>query len=758
MSKKTNLVIVESLAKAKTIEKYLNASKVLSPLGSFKVVASFGHIDNLPSKELGIDIENDFKIQYQHLPDKKKLIDELKTKAKACDIVWLASDADFEGEKIADSLCSTLRLKTYKRITFTEITQRALEHSFQNPRQIDRLLVDAQETRRILDRLVGYKISPLLWKTYTTTTGKALSAGRVQSAVMHIIIQRENDIAAFKSQSYWYFIGSFILHEKKDTSLNDVKLYHDGTILKLDSKKDAYDILRSLKNDFRIQEIKAKVSKQYPDAPYVTSSFQQDAYSKLGMSLKRSMQIAQELYENGYITYMRTDSCALSADFKNTAEEFVIETYGKEYWEGKTKVKKSKNAQEAHEAIRPTHIETKELPNTTSFTNDHKNVYEMIWKRTVASLMKPCEYNELHIQIVDTSMVSTDMYFLANIKKVKWNGFQIVYGLKNDIDDMEKLKNSIKGVSCIDILAKNTWSNPPSRFNESSLVKVMEQEGIGRPSTYSSTIQKLVDKSYIIKSDIAGEKRETRNILYVPKKQLQEQISYVEVGDEKSKMVPTSIGKEIDLCVEKWFSYIVDSNFTSLLEKDLDKIAEGTKKKMELLNTFWETFKKDISTASKEIKQTHKTTLKTESNIINVDGHEYNVRIAKFGPVIEYQKDGAKAFIGLQQYLKYMKKEYLDIDEDDIRFLIKLPIKVRGVNGEEANCLLGPYGLYLKTSTSNHKIPMFAIQDFIKSGGKMEATIVTKILEYKPNTKDKKNDNVSKVITTTSTIKKGRKH
>lgn len=740
-SNEYNLVIVESLAKAKTIEKYLNTSSILKSLTPFKVIASFGHIDNLPPKELGIDILNDFKLHYEIIPDKKKIINDMKEKCKNSRMVWIASDADFEGEKIADSIRNILKLKIYKRITFTEITQKALEHSIQNPREISDLLVNAQETRRILDRLVGYKLSPLLWSSYKTSTNNALSAGRVQSAVMHIIHEREKEIEKHISKCYWYFIGSFSIKESKDNSLKDIKLYKESIVFKTEDKNEVNNIIGDIKNDFSINELNSKVSKQYPESPYVTSSFQQDAHVKLGIGLKRSMQIAQELYENGYITYMRTDSCALSEDFRKEVEQYVYDNYGKEYWEGKAKCKISKNAQQAHEAIRPTHINMINLPEDSSFGSEHKKIYSMIWKRSIASLLKPTIYNELIIHIVDSSMLRKKLYFIGTMKRIKWNGYQIVYGVKNDVDDIDILKSTIQNIICKEVVAKNTWSNPPNRFNDSSLVKIMESEGIGRPSTYSSSIQKLFDRIYITKSNISGEKKDICNIIYNPKKGIYEQLSSITIGDEQSRIVPTSIGKEVDEFVTKWFPYIVDKKFTSHMEEDLDKIADGNKNKLDVLNTFWSVFEKDLNIVKSKVTK-NKTTLQTNSLSFNIDNQEYIVRLAKFGPVIEFKDNGQKHYIGLQQYLKFLNKKYTDINENDIAFMLKMPIILRGKYNEKVKCMFGPYGMYIKSEqNTNHKIPAYAVHKIIDSQGYLEPDIVTSILEYDVSTYKKNMNN-----------------
>lgn len=725
-----NLVIVESLAKAKTIEKYLNTSKKLKDLGSFKVLASFGHVENLPKEELGIDIDNGFSIKYKILNDKKKIADDLKSKASHADVVWLASDADYEGEKIADSLKTLLKLKKYNRVTFTEITQKALEAALLQPRKINELMVDAQETRRILDRLVGYKLSPILWKKYNSGGKVALSAGRVQSAVMHALIQREKDIEEFQSESYWYVIGSFNIHAKVD----DVKLHKAGRVYKVDNLETASTLLTDIRNIFSIKGIKTKQVKQYPDAPYITSSFQQDAFSKLGLSIKRSMQIAQDLYENGHITYMRTDSYHISDVFKAAAQAFVKGKYGETYWDGVIRKKNAKSAQEAHEAIRPTHIDVMSLE---SMTADHRKVYELIWKRTVASLLKPAIFDEITVEIVDKSF-EDDMYFLATIKKLHYNGYLIVYGMENDKYDVDNIKASIKTVTCNNIVAKNTWTSPPTRYNDSSLVKMMETEGIGRPSTYASIIQKLVEKNYVVKTDIPGDKKTTKDLIYKLNKKLTQESASVVIGAEKGRMVPTDIGMEIDVYLSSSFPYIIDSKFTSMLECDLDLIAEGEKRRLDVLNLFWNKFGKDVAKEGGDIRKGAKTQLKAQSNNILVDDVNYIVREAKYGPVIEF---GEKQYIGLTQYLKYVKKSYLDINENDIRFLTKFPIMKTDSSGKKVTFHLGPYGLYMKSESGNHKIPYKVILDFIKASGDISSKTITNILTNEVKNKFSRNAN-----------------
>jgi DNA topoisomerase-1 len=501
-SNNKNLVLVESPAKAKTITKYLNSNKNLKQLGTFFVMASMGHVRDLKKGELGINIDKGFEPNYQVTPEKVKTVSEIRKKAAECDMVWLASDYDREGEGIAMHLKQILNLKKYKRITFTEITPKALEEAILNPRKIDDNLVDSQETRRILDRLVGFKLSPVLWKKYKTENMSGLSAGRVQSAVLHIVLQREAEIEKFASSSYWYYMGNFLLTIKNEKhELEEVKLYKNGNVYKEEDKHIVTNILKKLKNNFSITDVKNKEVKRNADLPFITSSLQQESSSKYGFPLKRTMQLAQELYEKGHITYMRTDSYNISEDFKSTAHSYIIQEYGEEYYSGGSARRKvQKNAQEAHEAIRPTHI--KLLSADLEMSPDHKKLYDMIWKRTVAYFMKACIYDELEIKIVDKSFVG-DMHFQSTFSKVKFNGYMIVYGVKSESYDFMKYIEGIQigkySLTCKSVIAKNTWQSPPQRYNESAMIKVLENEGIGRPSTYASIMSKLLEKDILSK-------------------------------------------------------------------------------------------------------------------------------------------------------------------------------------------------------------------------------------------------------------------
>jgi DNA topoisomerase-1 len=731
---KTNLVIVESPAKATTIAKYLNSNSSLKGLGKFIVLSSKGHIRDLKKKELGIDVEHEFEPMYDVLPEKTDVVKSLRDAVKKSTMTYLATDYDREGEGIAMHLQQVLNLKKYKRITFTEITSKALEESVKAPRDIDYDLVDAQETRRLLDRLVGFKLSPLLWKRYTTG-GTGLSAGRVQSAVMNIIVTRENEIKAFNSEGYYTFIGKFkLLTKGKKEALEDIKMYHNGAVFKVDSAKDAENTLTSMKGKFEIRDMRQKQARQSPDAPFITSSLQQEAYSKHGFSVKKTMQLAQQLYENGHITYMRTDSYTLSDDFVKSAQTFVNDKYGITHWEGggAAKKKKSKNSQEAHEAIRPTNVTLIDLPEGGKYINDHKKLYALIWKRTIASLLKHAVYDELAIEIADSSM-SKDKAFIATIKRVKFNGYLIVYGVENDEYDFDKFKASVKAIECENINAKQTWSSPPPRYNESSIIKVLESEGIGRPSTYATILAKLLDKTYVIKTDVAGEKKIVTHMIYTPRKPITNEKTNILHGAEKSKLVPTEIGVKINEFLTEKFPYIVDKRFTCSMETDLDQIAEGDKKKLDVLKTFWKQFGGDVAIEVK-IKQ-QKEVVKAKTKSISFGGTDYIIRIAKYGPVIEYMKKDEKKFIGLTHYLKYVKKEYTDIDTNDIKFMKSIPIHIEGENGEKGTIENGPYGMYMKSAKGNHKIPYKHIQTIISNNGHLDKSIVTSIIEYKSKSK-----------------------
>ena len=722
---KMNLILVESPAKAKTIAKYLNGNPRLSKFGVFEVLASMGHVRDLQKKGLGIDIDAGFVPDYHVTPEKEKTVKEIMAKVKKSKMVWLASDYDREGEGIAMHLKEVLKLKDYHRITFTEITPSALETAILHPRKIDMDLVDAQETRRILDRLVGFKLSPLLWKKYTSESASGLSAGRVQSAVLHIVIEREKEITGFSTKCYWSFAGDFQLHIAKDKQLlEDVKLYKGTVIYKEEDMAICKSLLQKIAKkplDFRITDVKSRLSKQSPDMPFITSSLQQEASSKFGFTLKRTMAVAQELYEKGHITYMRTDSYNISDDFKTTAIDYINKEYGATYLRdeasmAKSAARKKKNAQEAHEAIRPTRVQV----TSVSLDKDHQKLYELIWKRTVAFFMSQCIKDNLDIKISHPSL-QKDMSFVSTLTKVKFNGFMVVYGVPNDVYDFRGMIEGLSSKDCDirykSIVAHNTWQTPPARYTESSIIKVLESEGIGRPSTYASIMGKLLDKRYVIKQDVKGELRKAHHVKLVGS-QLQTEMADVYVGQEKSKLVPSEIGFEIDKFLCEYFAYIVNKQFTASMETDLDRIAHGEVKRLQVLKTFWQKFGSDVSTVAEMSKGTKKQALKTSSYVVEVHGVSYSIRIAKYGPVIEYvgtEDAKKKNYIGLKPYMKMFKKELQEIDKDDIALLTSLPRKLVKVDGEDFMFVYGPYGIYGKYKGANIKLPLKVVYGILNN-------------------------------------------
>jgi DNA topoisomerase-1 len=714
-----NLVIVESPAKAKTIAKYLNGNKNLRNLGKFVVMSSKGHIRDLKLRELSIDVNDDFKTDYEVLKDKVQLVKELKEKASQVTNVYLAADFDREGEAISQHLKVALGLKSYHRITFTEITSKALENAILNPRKIDDNLVDAQETRRVLDRLVGFKISPLLWKKYNANKIH-LSAGRVQSAVLHLIKEKEQEVKAFVTHPYWYFHGDFDLTIGKEAhQLTDVKLYDGERVYKIDDDVNkAKEYLLQIKNKFTITDIKKRQLKQNADLPFITSTLQQEAYSKHGFPIKRTMAIAQDLYEKGFITYMRTDSYNISEDFKQQAEQFIVEKYGGDYYEGtnQRKPKQSKNAQEAHEAIRPTNVALVKLEEQ-GLNIDHKKMYDLIWKRTVAYFMKAVIYEELEINIRDEGLPKT-AYFLASFKKVKFNGFMVIYGVQSEEYDFTKYMDTLKQkdykLVCNGIESHNTFTSPPARYNEASIIKTLEAESIGRPSTFTTILTKLFEKHYVLKSDIRGVDKNAVHLLYkpIPSPKITEKKEVVTVGHERSKLVPSDIGLTIDDFMETNFHYIIDKGFTSSMEEDLDKIANGEITRGKVLSNFWKTFGEDVKKIE-DVKKGEKIKVQNQQISFNIGGKEYIIRLTKYGPAIQYNNGTQDKYIDIKNYLKYLGKSYVNTTEDDVKFLLSLPKKYYKLDNVDLILTSGPYGLYFKYNDENVKIPIKLIKKML---------------------------------------------
>ena len=711
MTTTKNLVIVESGAKAKSIRTYLNKNPNLRSYGIFDVVASFGHVTDLKKKTLSIDIDGDFKPTFEILSDKKKIVKELIAKAKQSDVVYLAQDSDNEGHAIAYHLLQILKPKKYHRIVFVEITEKALEYAVTHPSRIDQKIIDAQYTRRALDRIVGFKLSPLLWKKYSTKN-ITLSAGRVQSALLHLIIERERSIHQFVSTAYWHAKGDFALKIGDEVcNLTQTNLYENSTVWKfVGDVAQIENFLRKIRNKFRISDVATKILSHNPPPPYITFSLQQDASSSLGISIKQTMNIAQKLYETGHITYMRTDSFAISDEFKRDARQFIETTYGAIYYSGGKETKSIKSAQQAHECIRCTKIDIKIVDEESGLL---QKLYDLIWKRTVAYLCVASVYDELSMNIRDESF-KDEMFFVAIVKKVKFNGFLKIYGIENDEYDFNSyvkcLGKNKYTLSLKHIDIQQTWKSPPLRYNEGGVVKMMESVGIGRPSSYVSILQKIVEKKYVNKTNIAGVETTTENIMYVPSTPAMTKYrKQVMLGAEISKFVPTEIGYIIDDYLSDKFDYIIDKNFTSNMEADLDRVADGSKRYLDVLRGFWNIFGQDIR---KNEDTSVRQALNLQQKMLTVGDTTYTIRQAKFGPVLQYEET---KYIPLKAYLKTVKKDYLDIDERDIEFLQNLPKKVDKIGDICIEVALGKYGFYLKYGDRNLTLSQKVIRNFIES-------------------------------------------
>ena len=701
------LVIVESATKAKTISKYLNSvPELVNRWGTFSVVASFGHVRDMKKKELSVNVEHGFAPIYEVIGDKAKLLSELKTKIKGSDMVFLASDNDREGEAIAWHIREHFKLAKgkYKRIVFNEITKPALVQAVKNAGDIDMAMVNSQQARRVLDRLVGYKLSPVLWKQFSTSV-MGLSAGRVQSAVLKIIADREREVEEFESSPYWSCEGTF------SNDISEAKLYNkQGTVFKEQDKAVMTKLVKSLSVNFSVEKCESKKKKVKPDDPFITSSLQQEAYNKLGMGVKRTMALAQGLYEHGHITYMRTDSYNMSDEAVEQIKEYVEATYGQQYCNQGTvgnKKKGAAHAQEAHECIRPTKVHAVGLETTKDITKDHIKLYELIWKRAVASRMSHAIFEEVTVTLVDKALKSKGMYFVGKFKKLEFEGYLIVYGQQRDGKDLKAKMQEIQRakIVCKEIFARNTWTSPPARFNESSLIKVLDTEGIGRPSTYASIMSKLQDKNYVDKLDTPGKEYDAHHMMWDPaKKSLKVQVDKVRVGKDTSRLVPSVIGASISEFLDKHVAYITDRTFTASMENELDDIANGKKQYGDIMNAFWKPFSETLANMEEmKPKRGEKVVLKNESTAVELNGTTYTVRVTRFGPTIQYTAaDNKTVYKDLKSYLKIKGMDYRDVRAEDVAFLLKLPYSFK--NGYELK--MGPYGLYIqKDGKTNHRIP-----------------------------------------------------
>ncbi|MBR7030143.1 MAG: type I DNA topoisomerase [Prevotella sp.] len=671
-----NLVIVESPAKAKTIEKFLG--------DEFKVTSSYGHIRDLKKKELSID-DDTLEPEYEIPDDKKKLVSELKSNARKAEKVWLASDEDREGEAISWHLCEVLGLDEEKtnRIVFHEITKPAILEAIEHPRHLDMNLVNAQQARRVLDRLVGFKLSPVLWRKVKP----ALSAGRVQSVAVRLIVEREREIQDFKSEPFYNVYGTFAI-TNPDGSATEVKAQ---LVSKLKTYEEVTDFLEKCKEaTFTVESINKKPMKRTPAPPFTTSTLQQEAARKLGFTVSQTMMVAQHLYESGRITYMRTDSVNLSKLCLGASKQEIVNLYGEEYSKTRQYHTSSKGAQEAHEAIRPTYMNQTEIEGTAQ----EKRLYELIWKRTIASQMADAEIEKTTVNI---NISTTDDVFVAQGEVVKFDGFIKVY--RESVDDEEPqdeyahiLPPLKKGQELTrrEIQATERFTQGPQRYTEASLVHKLEELGIGRPSTYAPTISTIQQREYVQKGDKKGEER-TYTVDILKGKQITQKKRKELVGSDKGKLLPTDIGIVVNDFLMEHFSEIMDYNFTAKVEQDFDKIAEGNEKWKSMLKDFYKDFEPAVEDTMNS-RQEHKAG-ERQLGADPKTGRPVFVKIGRFGPVVQIGTADDQEKPLFAQLPKEQSMETITLDE--ALELFKLPRTLGSYEGMTVTIGTGRFGPYV---------------------------------------------------------------
>ncbi len=666
-----NLVIVESPAKAKTIEKFLGKD--------FKVESSFGHIADLPSKELGIDVDGDFKPKYEVSKDKKPVVKKLKDLAKKAEVVWLASDEDREGEAIAWHLAETLKLditKT-KRIVFHEITKSAIEKAVQNPRSIDYDLVDAQQARRVLDRIVGYELSPVLWRKVKG----GLSAGRVQSVSVRLIVEREREIQSFQPTASFKVDAAF--------TTSKGQIFKAKLPKPFDTQEEANAFLESNKNaSFSVDALDKKPAKKSPAPPFTTSTLQQEAARKLYFSVSKTMNMAQRLYEAGLITYMRTDSVNLSQEARNAAAKEIVSAFGENYSKTRNFKGKSKGAQEAHEAIRPTNFST----HSVNLERDQARLYELIWKRAIASQMSEAQLERTNVKIVTSNH---DKPFTANGEVIKFDGFLKVY-LEGTDDENAEQEGMLPAMAINEVVTNNylvateRFSRPPYRFTEASLVKKLEELGIGRPSTYAPTISTIQNRNYVEKGTVDGKERQYR-LLTLKDNLLEEKTLSENFGSDKGKLVPTDIGMIVTDFLVNHFEAILDYNFTAKVEADFDAIATGNADWTKIMKSFYGTFHSQVEDVRENADR------ESGERILGTDpatGRQLSVRLGKFGPMAQIgtaDEEEKQVFASVPPTLQLSS-----ITFEQALNLFKLPKDLGVYEGEDVLVNNGRFGPYVK--------------------------------------------------------------
>lgn len=680
-----NLVIVESPAKAKTIEKFLGTD--------YHVMSSFGHIRDLAEKGIGIDFENNYEPQYVVSTDKKKLVSELKKASKEAETVWLASDEDREGEAIAWHLYEELKLKkdNTRRIVFHEITKDAILHAIETPRDIDVNLVDAQQARRVLDRIVGFELSPILWRKIRPS----LSAGRVQSVAVRLIVEREREINQFVPEASYRVSALF---SSVDSAGKAVELKAELP-QRFSTKAEAQAFLETCnKAQFTVDNIITKPAKKSPAPPFTTSTLQQEAARKLGFSVAQTMQVAQRLYEAGKITYMRTDSVNLSDLALGTSKAEIISMAGQKYVHTRQFNTKTKGAQEAHEAIRPTYMNA----HTVEGTSQEKRLYELIWKRTIASQMSDAELEKTSIYI---NVSGSSLQFVASGEVIVFDGFLKVYMESTD-DEADVENDSLlpamktgEELKSIEIIAQERFSQKPPRYGEASLVRKMEELGIGRPSTYAPTISTIQNRSYVEKGDRPADKRDS-NVLILKKGVITDQIKSENTGAEKSKLFPTDIGTVVNDFLIGYFPDILNYNFTADVEKEFDSIADGSIKWTKSIDKFYKKFHPIVEDTMKNSER------QVGERILGVDpktGRQLSVKIGKYGPLAQIgtvEEEEKPVFASLHR-----DQSIESITFEEALELFKLPRQVGEYEDKVMTVAIGRFGPYIRHDGAFYSLP-----------------------------------------------------
>lgn len=677
-----NLVIVESPAKAKTIEKFLGKD--------FVVMSSFGHIRDLPSKDMSIDLENNFEPNYIITEDKVKVVKELKAAVEKAEFVWLASDEDREGEAIAWHLKEALNLdetKT-KRIVFNEITKNAILKAVENPRNIDLNLVNAQQARRVLDRIVGYEISPVLWKKVKPS----LSAGRVQSVAVRLIVEREKEINNFKENKTYKVVADFQTSKQAliSATLNQ----------RFETKEQALEFLKeSSLADFTVQAVETKPAKQSPAAPFTTSTLQQEASRKLGFPVARTMQVAQQLYEAGFITYMRTDSVNLSDHAISQAKELIIKEYGEEYFKSRKYSNKIKGAQEAHEAIRPTVLSNTEI----NLDSSAQRLYDLIRKRTIASQMADAKLEKTNITI---NISNRGEKYLCQGEVILFDGFMKVYQhTANDEEETENTNQKLlpavnqgEKLQHLTTTATETFNNHPPRYNEASLVKKLEDLGIGRPSTYAPTISTIQKREYVIKMDKPASVREIE-IIISENNTIKQIIKKENYGAEKSKLNPTDIGTIVTDFLSQHFTDVIDYNFTAEAEKEFDSIAQGKEDWKNMIRDFYTPFHEEVLASEKTERSSGERLLGVEPQ----SGKNVYAKIGKYGAMIQI---GESTDEEKPRFASLTKEQSINtITLEEALNLFSLPRVVGQYNAIDIIANTGRFGPYISHNKVNASIP-----------------------------------------------------